>query len=352
MAGSCYTRGLPYLEKEAIMADKIQGIFCPHMVPLDAANAIDETELRRLVDYLVEHGITGLYPNGSTGEFTRLTESERRRVIEVVTDQTRRAGRNVPVLAGAYEANIDMTVDTMNYYADLGCRAGAVIAPYYYPMSQDSVRTYFEELAERSRLDLVMYNIPQFANEIAVDTVVSLCQHPRIVGIKDSSRDFPRYIVTMHKVRPLRPEFTFLIGCEEILVPSVIMGGDGGTIATSGVVPEVIMKMYNLAREGQIEEASKIQYQVLDLIAVMLTGADFPEGFRAGMTVRGFNMGRGRQHQSAASQLNIESITRTIQCLVAEHGLVSPPAGGCDLANVDEQTVQQIVSRVIAQLDR
>ena len=342
------------------MADKIQGIFCPHMVPLDAADAINETELRRLVDYLVEHGITGLYPNGSTGEFTRMTEAERRRVIEIVADQTRRAGRPVPVLAGAYEANIDVTVDTMNYYADLGCRAGAVIAPYYYPMSQDSVRTYFEELAERSRLDVVMYNIPQFTNEIAVDTVVALCQHPRIVGIKDSSRDFPRYIVTMHKVRPLRPDFTFLIGCEEILVPSVIMGGDGGTIATSGVVPEMIMKLYNLFLESRIEDAKRIQYQMLELIEVMLFGADFPEGFRAGMTVRGFSMGRGRQHQSCASQLALERITRTIQCLISEHGLVDPPPGGCPIpettgstpsgAVADDSTIREIVARVMQQL--
>ena len=112
------------------------------------------------------------------------------------------------------------------------------------------------------------------------------------------------------------------------------------------------MKLYNLAREGQIESAKKIQFQMLDLIEVMLLGVDFPEGFRAGMTVRGFNMGRGRQHQSNASQANIENITRTIQCLIAEHGLVATPPGGCDLPAIDQQTVQDIVVRVMAQLSR
>lgn len=334
------------------MGDKIEGIFCPHMVPLDGTGAINESELRRLVDFLIERGITGLYPNGSTGEFVRLSESERRRVIEIVQNQAASAGRPVPVLAGAYEANIDATVDAMNYYADLGCRAGAIIAPYYYKMSQDSIRQYFEDLAERSRLDIILYNIPQFSNEIAIETIVALCQHPRVVGTKDSARDLPRFLVTVNKVRPLRPDFSFLIGCEEILLPALLMGGDGGTIATSGVVPEMIMKLYNLAREGQIESAKKIQFQMLDLIEVMLLGVDFPEGFRAGMTVRGFNMGRGRQHQSNASQANIENITRTIQCLIAEHGLVATPPGGCDLPAIDQQTVQDIVVRVMAQLSR
>ena len=334
------------------MGDKIQGIFCPHMVPLDEGGQINETELRRLVDFLVEHGVTGMYPNGSTGEFTRFSETERRRVIEIVADQARRAGREVPVLAGAYEANVDLTVDALNYYADLGCRAGAIIAPFYYKMSQDSVRAYFEELAERSRLDVMMYNIPQFSNEISIETIVQLCRHPRIVGIKDSSRDLPRYVNTINKVRPLRPDFSFLIGCEEILLPSLVMGGDGGTIASSGVMPEMITKLYDLYHQGRLDEAVKIQFQMLDLIEVMLLGADFPEGFRAGMTVRGFKMGRGRQHQSAASQLNIENITRTIQCLIAEHGLVAPPPGGCDLTDVDEGTVQEIVARVMSQLGR
>jgi len=332
------------------MADKVKGIFCPHMVPFDHNGAVNEDELRRIVDFLIERGISGLYPNGSTGEFTRLTYEERRRVIEINCERAQKAGRSVPVMAGAYEAHIDLTVDTLNYYADLGARAGALIAPYYYKMSQDSIKAYFEEVAERSRLDLLLYNIPQFSNEIAVDTLVSLSQHPRVIGTKDSARDLPRFLNTINKIRPLRPDFSFLLGCEEILLPSLIMGGDGGTIATSGVVPEMIMKLYNLFLEGRIEEAKKIQYQMLDLIEVMLLGSDFPEGFRAGMTVRGFNMGRGRQHQSAASQLNIERITRTIQCLISEHGLVSPPAGGCDIQGIDENAVREIVARVMSQL--
>ncbi|MCC7191511.1 MAG: dihydrodipicolinate synthase family protein [Phycisphaeraceae bacterium] len=338
------------------MPGKLQGIFCPNMVPLDdAGRAINESELARLIDYLIEKGVTGLYPNGSTGEFVRLDYPERRRVIEIACDRAKRAGREVPVLAGAYEAHIDLTVDTMNYYADLGCRAGAIIAPYYFKMSQDSVHQYFEELADRSRLPVVMYNIPQFANEISIPTIVSLCKHPNIVGIKDSQRDLPRYMNTISKIRPIRPDFSFLIGCEEILLPSLLMGGDGGTIATSGVVPEMIMRLYNNFREGRIAEATKIQYQMLELIEVMLTGADFPEGFRAGMSVRGFQMGKGRQHQSSSSQLNISRITNVIQCLISEHGLVNPPASGCPVPgsdSVDANTVKEIVARVMASLGR
>ena len=339
------------IHKDRNMNGKVRGIFCPHVVPLDSSGAINETELRRLIDFLIGAGISGLYPNGSTGEFTRCTYEERRRIVEIVCEQARRAGRDVPVLAGAYEAHIDRTVDTLNYFADLGVRAGALIAPYYYPMSQPNIRAYFEEVAERSRIEILVYNIPQFSNEIAVETLVTLAAHPRIIGTKDSSRDLPRFINSMNKVRRVRPDFSFLIGCEEILLPSLVMGGDGGTIASSGVVPEMIMKLYNGFLNGNLDEAVRIQYQMLDLIEVMLTGADFPEGFRAGMSVRGIDVGHGRLHRSAASQLDVENITRTIQCLIAEHGLVEPPPGGCDVTDIDDATVRQIVTRVMAQLN-
>ena len=77
------------------MAEKIQGIFTPNIVPLQDNGDINEAELRRYVDWLIAKGVHGLYPNGSTGEFTRFTPEERRRIIEIVCHQA--AGR-VPVL--------------------------------------------------------------------------------------------------------------------------------------------------------------------------------------------------------------------------------------------------------------
>jgi 4-hydroxy-tetrahydrodipicolinate synthase len=78
---------------------KLRGIFTPNIVPLDARGEINELELRRYTSWLIDHGVHGLYPNGSTGEFTRFTPEERRRIIEIMADEA--AGR-VPILAGAW----------------------------------------------------------------------------------------------------------------------------------------------------------------------------------------------------------------------------------------------------------
>ena len=89
------------------MAEKIHGIFTPHVVPLQPNGEINEPELRRYIDWLIAKGVHGLYPNGSTGEFTRFTAEERKRIVKIVCDQA--AGR-VPVLAGAAEANVRETL--------------------------------------------------------------------------------------------------------------------------------------------------------------------------------------------------------------------------------------------------
>ena len=106
-----------------ISQGSLKGIYTPNIVPLLPDGEINEAELRRYVDWLIEKGVHGLYPNGSTGEFTRYTAEERRRIIAIIADQVR--GR-VPILAGAAEANAKETIKACEYYHSLGCRAVAI----------------------------------------------------------------------------------------------------------------------------------------------------------------------------------------------------------------------------------
>src|SRR3954468_18286327 len=95
---------------------RLAGIFTPNIVPLDERGDINEPELRRYVDWLIDRGVHGLYPNGSTGESRRFAPDERRRIIEIIPDQPR--GR-VPILAGAAEANVKETVQACEHYHSL-----------------------------------------------------------------------------------------------------------------------------------------------------------------------------------------------------------------------------------------
>ncbi len=223
------------------------------------------------------------------------------------------------------------------------------------------VQAYFTEIAKNTPVPVTLYNIPQFANDIPNDTIARLAEFDRVIGVKDSSRDLPRFLNMMHAIRPKRPDFMFLSGCEEILVPALLMGADGGTVATSNVVPEVVMKMYHLSRRAMagdagsaqaLDEARRIQYSLLGLIKVLIFGADFPEGVRQAMILRGFAMGAGRQPLSPTQQLDLTAVRRTLQCLMSEHGVTDVPAGGCDspLVSLRSNDVDRIVRDVLTRL--
>jgi 4-hydroxy-tetrahydrodipicolinate synthase len=299
---------------------RIQGFFCPHIVPFTDEGRINEDELRKIVDWLIKKGVHGLYSNGSTGEFARLSFEERIRVIEIIADENK--GR-VPILAGAAENNIDLVIQAAKRYADLGCRAISVTGPYFFKVSPEGVEAYFREIARRSPIDILLYNIPQFSNEIPLPAICRLAKEfPKIIGTKDSSRDMSRILHAINSVRRVRPDFTVLVGCEEILYPSLMMGADGCAIATGGVVPEVIVKIFNAFQAGRYSECKAIQYKLLDLIQCMLSAGNFPEGFRAGAALRGFRPGRPRQPFSKSEEDFLHKIQNQMVEIIKENGLV------------------------------
>jgi len=334
--------------------ERLRGIFTPNLVPQDDRGEINEPELRRYVDWLIARGVHGLYPNGSTGEFTRFRADERRRITEIIADQT--AGR-VPILAGAAEANVRETLAACEHYARLGVRAVAIVAPFYYKLSPASVYAYFHEIGRNTPVDVTLYNIPMFASPIDVPTVQRLSEEcERIVAIKDSSGDIPHMIRMIKSVRPNRPDFAFLTGWDAALMPMLLIGCDGGTNASSGVVPELTRKLYDLTLAGQLDLARKIQYDLITLFDTMIYSAEFPEGFRAAVELRGFRMGTGRQPLSPEQKTDLATLSNTLQCLLSEHGFTNEPIGGCPAGKgangFDAKEVSAIVQTVVAELHR
>lgn len=281
----------------------IHGILTPHMVPLDTQGGINEAELRRYIDWLIDKGVHGLYPNGSTGEFTRFTVEERRRIIQIVCEQA--AGR-VPVLAGAAEANVRETLAACEAYLDYGARAVAIVSPFYYKLSSESVFAYFREIAVNSPIDVTLYHIPMFASPIDLPTICRLAEFDRIIGIKDSSGDLAGMMRMIEAVRPQRPDFVFMTGWDAVLVPMLLAGCQGGTHATSCFLPELTRAVYDLTRAGQIEQALRLQRQVLSLFDAVFAAGDFPEGVRLATSLRGFNLGAGRQPLTDRQQTAID----------------------------------------------
>ena len=339
---------------------KIQGIYTPILVPFDDRGQINEPELRRFVSWLIERGVHGLYPNGSSGEFTRFTPAERLRITQIVADENR--GR-VPIIAGAAEANVKETLAACETYAELGARAVAIVAPFYYKLGPESVYAYFAEIARNSPIDLTLYNIPMFASPIDVPTIRRLAdEFPRVIGIKDSTGDVAFMMRMMAAIRPNRPDFTFLTGWEAVLVPMMMIGCDGGTHCSSNVVPEVTRRIYDLCRAGNFDAAMKWQFRLLELFDAMLYPFEFPVGFKAAAEARGIHFGIGRLPQTAHQREEHEALSKVLQCMLSDCEIIHPPAQAwpppsrcvprnhAASATVGPEHVQQLVQQVLHEM--
>jgi len=331
---------------------KLRGIFTPTLVPVDERGNINEAELRRFLRWLMDSGVHGLYPNGSTGEFTRFTAEERRRIAQITCEEAR--GR-VPVLAGAAEANIKETLKACETYAGFGARAVAIVSPFYYRLGPEALYAHFAEIARNAPIDVTLYNIPMFASPIDVATIQRLAEFPRIIGIKDSTGDVAFMMRMIAAVRPNRPDFTFLTGWDVVLLPMLLIGADGGTNASSNVAPELMRHLYDLATSGQYELALALQNKILALFDTMLFPFEFPDGFRAGAELRGFQFGAGRQPQTDKQRHERARLADQLQCLLAEHGFTPEPACGCpaparDLASPRE--IADLADEIVREIER
>ena len=168
------------------MAQKLTGIFTPNIVPLDARGEINEAELRRYVDWLIERGVHGLYPNGSTGEFTRFTAEERRRIIKSSVIRRRAACRCWPARRKQMCGNargVRGCITPTGRGRWRSCRR------FITGCRRRACTRISAEIARHSPIDVTLYNIPMFASPIDVPTIRRLAEFERVIGIKDSTGD-------------------------------------------------------------------------------------------------------------------------------------------------------------------
>jgi len=262
------------------------GVYAAMMTPFDAQRRLDEPVLRELVDFLIASGVDGLFPCSSSGECARLTDDERHRLIEIVVEQA--AGR-VPVTPGVGAPGVDQVIAFVRQAARLGCDAVVICPPYYYHnVPQESVLRHFQIVAEAVDTPIIIYNIPVYCSPVTPQDVSFLCQqYPHVVGIKDSSCNMVTYNHLLDLTSQVRPDFSVMTGAEEMLYPTLVMGGQGGMMISACVVPELLLELTRCARSGDHARARHLQLSLLKLTRAM-GEVPFPAGYKLGLEARGF----------------------------------------------------------------
>lgn len=273
---------------EAAVTLTLKGIISPMPTPFAGEGEIDFERLGQLVDRLIEGGVDGLFPLGTTGEFFTLTREERRKVVDVVSERTN--GR-VPVLAGVCDPAPKNVITYAEDASDAGADAVVATPPYYYTTTEEGLYRHFRMIQESISLPLVLYNIPEWThNLVPTEVVARLADEKRIVGMKYTEYNFFNLSKFIEAVGSKISVFT---GSDAMTWACLEMGGAGAVIGTSNVFPVETSRMFDLETEGKHEEARELQQRLLPAIEAVGMGK-FPAGLKEAMRVAGFPVGEVR----------------------------------------------------------
>lgn len=244
---------------------KFEGIIVATVTPFTADGKVNINELGRLTNFLIEKGVHGLFPCGSTGEGILLSAAERKTVAEVTLWEA--AGR-VPVVVHTGSVNLNEAIDLTIHASDIGADGAALIPPYYYGIDDEAIFRYYSAVAESvPDFPLYIYNIPvNVKNPVSPGLLARLKSRcSNIVGVKDSSMDFMNFI---NYRQALPDDFCILMGNDAQIYASLLMGGSGAVAATAAVFPEPVVEIYEGLKAGDRERALRAQDVVVKLRAV------------------------------------------------------------------------------------
>ncbi|HEY8815412.1 MAG TPA: dihydrodipicolinate synthase family protein [Candidatus Dormibacteraeota bacterium] len=262
---------------------ELRGVLPALVTPLTRDGAVDEPAIRRVVDHVLAGGVHGLLALGSTGEVASLDESARRQVLAAVVNAG--AGR-VPVLCGIAQSRLADSIADVIAAADLGADAVLVAPPYYYPIDQPTVLSFYRTLAAKSPLPVLVYNIPQNTKVVADPaTVAALAREGTVMGIKDSSRDFEYFESVCVATRDL-PDFRIFTGSDTMLLPSLVMGGAGTICGGANIAPAWVVRIFDDFERGDWEAARPHQDLLLELVQAVRPGV-FPSAIKAALHLQG-----------------------------------------------------------------
>jgi len=291
---------------------KPTGVYAAMLTPFRADGNVNEEVLRRMVEFMIAKGLHGIFPVSSVGEFAHMSLAQCMEIMEIVVDQAR--GR-VAVTPGVSSTCAENSIKLARKAEALGCPGVVICPPYYYTISQENIEKHFEAVADAIHISVILYNIPLFAIPISNDVVKRLSRRVNIVGMKDSSGSMVEFMHYMDKARLAGSDMNFLTGREDMFAPVLTVGARGCMTGCSGIIPEIMVGIWDAYHAGDYGKANRLQFSILAFIRAMFA-APFPHGFKAALETRGFEMGPPKQPLSAAEEFNLSGIKARIKNLL------------------------------------
>lgn len=294
------------------MSVQLAGVLSALVTPFAADGSIDEQRLRDVVDHNIAGGVHGVVACGSTGEFAAMTSDERRRVIEVVVDQT--AGR-VPVVAQTGAVSTGEAIALSRHAAATGASALMLVTPYYEALSMTETLHYLRRVASSVDVPVMLYNLPAATGVNLEPAVVG--QLAREVGnikyIKDTSADLAQAGRLIHHYGDVISTF---VGWDSLLLAALTEGAAGVMAGTANALAPQLVSIHDAIRAGDLARAQREWTRIYPLMDCIMSSA-FIQAVKATCAAVGFPVGVTREPLLALDA----DTSATINDLVASLGL-------------------------------
>ena len=291
---------------------KLEGIVAPMATPLTRIDRIDTKVTRVLVNFLIDGGIDGLFPLGTSGEFALFNREERKTMVETVVDETN--GR-VPVLAGVSDPSLENVLTFAKDAEDAGADAIVATSPYYYGTSEDGLFGHFETIARKSDLPLIVYNIPDWTHLFVPPSVIQrLAEKKLIVGMKYTEYNLLNLLRFLSIAGKGIAIFT---GSDAMTFTNLDFGGNGAVIGVANVAPKLASAVFDEFKQGNPDAARKAQWKLLPIIEAIGIGR-FPAGLKEAMRMVGMPVGGVKRPLQGLT----ETERNTVASFLRESGLM------------------------------
>ena len=236
-----------------------EGVLVAIVTPFSKGQ-VDEPALRLLINHLIDNGITGIVPCGTTGESTTMSHQEHMRVTDITIDEVK--GR-VPVIAGTGSNSTSEAIELTSHAFKAGADAALMVSPYYNKPTQEGLYRHFKAVAEAVPIPILLYNIPgRTSSNVLPETIARLSKIDNIVGLKEATGDLNQVART---IELCGPDFCVLSGDDSLTLPIMAVGGKGVISVAGQVMPARLVAMYEAYKANNLAGCREIFYELLPL---------------------------------------------------------------------------------------
>jgi 4-hydroxy-tetrahydrodipicolinate synthase len=286
----------------------ISGAYTLLITPFDERLQLDEEGLRLLVRRQVESGIHGIAPLGVTGENPALNEEEIKRVVEIVVEEANGKCRVAP---DTCTNNLEETIRRSNLYADFGCDYSVVYAPFLVKPNQEGLINFYEKVASKSRIPLIIHNSPKRVGvNLEPESYARLASNPNIIGTKEGSMQIGHLAKLIELTKG--DEFSVFTAKDTPAYPLMCFGGKGVFTVAGNLIPKQMADLVNYCLNGKKELAEQIHHSYYRLFEALRFETN-PMATKEALNLMGLPAGKLRLPLTRLKEKNrkvLESVLR------------------------------------------